>query len=82
MFYLLLCRSLTYAQRSARFLERKGMTAIVIKAPPAAAANGCAYALRIAARHYPYALELLQNSGLSPMRVFALENGELREVSP
>lgn len=82
MFYLLLCRSLTYAQRSARFLERKGVTATVIKAPPAASANGCAYALRVAERYYHTAMELLRSADLAPKRVFTVMNGELKEVAP
>ena len=31
--YLLMCRSLTYAQKSVKLLERSGITAAVVKAP-------------------------------------------------
>ncbi len=80
MFYLLVCQSLTYAQRSARSLERKGIGAVVQKAPAETAANGCAYAVRIAARAYPQAMAVLSEAGLRPKRVFIRENDELREI--
>ena len=31
--YLLMCRSLTYAQKSVKLLERSGITVAVVKAP-------------------------------------------------
>lgn len=45
--YLIMCRSLTYAQRASRLLERAGMTALVIKAPQQLTGNGCGYAVSI-----------------------------------
>ena len=33
MQYLIMCRSMTYAQRSAALLERSGISAKVVKAP-------------------------------------------------
>ncbi len=80
MFYLLLCRSLTYAQRSAKLLERKGISAPVIKAPPELSGNGCSYALRVPTRHYPRAMELLQDNGLTPRKTFFREDDQWQEV--
>ena len=40
---LILCRSLTYAQRSSRVLERAGITAVVRKAPLCVSKTGCTY---------------------------------------
>ena len=47
--YLLMCRSLTYAQKAARILERSGYTVTVIKAPQALSSGGCAYAITLRA---------------------------------
>ena len=44
MQYLIMCRSLTWAQRSAALLERGGITASVVKAPQGLSPSGCAYA--------------------------------------
>ena len=35
LYYLIVCRSLTYAQRTAAALERTGITARVIRSPRA-----------------------------------------------
>lgn len=78
--YLLLCRSLTYAQRSQRILERKGITAVITKAPREAAANGCSYCLRIQERKKEAAMQVLQSAGLAPERLFFQQDGSIREV--
>ena len=38
--YLLMCRSLTYAQKSVKLLERSGITAAVVKAPQGLSSSG------------------------------------------
>ena len=45
--YLLMCRSLTYAQKSVKLLERSGITAAVVKAPPGLSRSGCGYAVSL-----------------------------------
>ena len=44
--YLLMCRSLTYAQKSVKLLERSGITAAVVKAPQGLSSSGCGYAVK------------------------------------
>ena len=80
--YLLLCRSLTYAQRCEKLLGQKGITAAIIKAPREAAVNGCSYCLRIHERYKETALDLLGRAGLAPDRIFRLDNGHVTEVVP
>ena len=50
MTYWIMCRSLTHAQRSARLLERAGITAVVVKAEAALSENGCRYAVKLSRR--------------------------------
>ena len=69
MHYLLTFRSLTYAQRASRVLERAGVTATVSRVPKAAATRGCAYCVIVAARHRDRSLALLDTAGLMPERV-------------
>ncbi len=69
MHYLLTFRSLTYAQRASRVLERAGVTGTVSRVPKAAATRGCAYCVIVAARHRERGLAVLKSAGLEPERV-------------
>ena len=68
MQFLLTFRSLTYAQRAARVLERAGVTGTVSRVPKAAATKGCAYCVVVAARHREAAVHILTSAGLAPER--------------
>lgn len=83
MHYLLTFRSLTYAQRAARVLERAGVTGTVSRVPKAAATRGCAYCVIIAARHRDRSLQILTAAGLEPERVLLRhEDGKLEVTAP
>ncbi len=69
MHYLLTFRSLTYAQRAARILERAGVTAAVSRVPKAASTRGCAYCVTVPARYREKAMALLAGADLKPERV-------------
>ena len=78
---LILCRSLTNAQRAALLLERRGIRASVIKAPQNLRGNGCGYAV-ILWRHLPEAVALLRESGLLSGRIYRRdESGVYTEVT-
>ena len=78
---LILCRSLTYAQRAARTLERDGITATVRKAPQGASDRGCTYALKLRSSVLSRAVMLLKNAGIPVGKLFHIdEDGSLREV--
>ena len=80
MQYLIMCRSLTYAQRSAALLERNGITASVVKAPQGLSSSGCGYAVSLY-RHFEEAKNLLKTSGMINGKVFKrMENGEYQEI--
>ena len=79
--YLIMCRSLTYAQRSARALENAGITSVVTKAPQSVSNAGCAYCVKVSERRLKEALSVLKGAGLSPGRVFLRDdNGEINEI--
>ncbi len=79
--YLIMCRSLTYAQRSARALENAGITAVVAKAPQGVSNAGCAYCVKVSERRLNEALSVLKRAGLSPTRVFLQkDSGEVSEI--
>ena len=56
--YLLLCRSITYAQRMSGALERAGISARVLRPPVGLTDRGCGYAVRVAAPYFSMAMEL------------------------
>ena len=77
--YLLICRSLTYAQRTGAVLERVGIRTRIRRAPKAASAEGCGYAVTIAERDLTHALTVLKSASLSPKRIFLRREGEAEQ---
>ena len=81
MKYLILCKSLTNAQRASLLLERRGLSATVVKAPQNLRANGCGYALSLY-RRMPEAVEILKNGNLLTGRIYIrMEDGSYREAA-
>ena len=81
MRFLLTYRSLTYAQRAARLLERAGITGTVSRVPRSVGARGCAYGVLVSPRDRARAAKRLAEAKLGPERIFALEaDGSVREA--
>ncbi len=77
-----MCRSLTYAQRASRALERIGITAIITKAPKSATGQGCSYCVKVSEKNLTRSIATLNTAGLGPTRIFlVLDDGSVREVS-
>lgn len=82
MHYLLMTRSLTAAQKSARRLQSAGIFAAVVKAPQRANPGGCSYGVKIGLRNLSAALQRLDADGVSVLRVLRVDdNGETAEVA-
>lgn len=80
-YYLIVCRSLTCAQRAAQILERAGISVQVFRSPKVISDEGCSYSIKISERWLSGALVRLKNAGLSPLRIYILsDNGNYREV--
>ena len=80
-YYLILCRSLTYAQRTAYALERVGITAPIQRAPSAIAEEGCSHAVRVSEYQLKKALSALARANMMPSRIFLSgQDGGYREV--
>ena len=80
-YYLILFRSLTYAQRGAAALERAGITAQIMRAPKSVSKAGCGYCIRISQRWFPDALQILRRTGLDPLQVYRTSGGGYEEVA-
>lgn len=80
---LILCRSLTYAQRAALALERAGITATVRRAPQELSGAGCAYGMKLKQTDLERARALLDRGTYRIGKTYLLEaDGSAREVSP
>lgn len=78
MHILIMCRSLTSAQKAARVLQSGGIFAAVTKAPLSAHPDGCGYGVKIAERRRAEALELLAAAGIPVRGVVDLPEGRAR----
>ena len=81
VYYIIICRSLTYAQRTAQVLERVGIPGWVQRSPKLISKEGCGYCVRIPERRLADALTVLRREGMSPKQVFLqTAEGEYSEV--
>jgi len=81
VYYLIVCRSLTYAQRTASVLERAGITAHILRSPKVISGEGCSHSVKVAERYLADALVILSRSNLTPKRIFIMSSdGSYKEV--
>ena len=80
--YLILARSVTYAQRIQRVLENAGVRNQIYRAPRDLTDLGCAYVLRLAVADLPQALIAIHREALDPVQIFLYQKGTYREVAP
>ena len=78
--YLILARSVTYAQRMQRALAGTGIRCQFFRAPRDLTDAGCAYVLSVAASDLSGALSAIYRESLGPVRVFWTRNGAYQEV--
>jgi len=82
VYYLIICRSLTYAQRTAAVLERAGISAHIMRAPRVISESGCSHAVKISERRLYDALTVLKRVDLMPKSVYIVSaDGGYKEVS-
>ncbi len=80
-YYLIACRSLTYAQRTSFILERVGITAPIQRTPTDIAEGGCSYMVRVPERHLSAALAALTRAEMTPSKIYLNDlDGGVREV--
>lgn len=80
--YLIIARSVTYAQRMQRALTRAGIRCRIFRAPRDLTDRGCAYAVEIAMGDLSAALPVLHGENLNPVQIFLSQRGTFREVAP
>ena len=79
--YLIMCRSVSSAQRAVKLLVRSLIRATVVKAPAYLSKSGCAYAVRLHAK-LEEAVRILRGNDILFGRIYMSDEGkEYREVS-
>lgn len=79
---LIVCRSLTTAQRMARLLDRSGISASVLRLPGMIDGSGCGYSVKVSERNLADALIVVRRAGMNPVKVCMLfEDGSYKELS-
>ena len=79
--YLILARSVTYAQRMQKALSRVGIRNRIYRAPRDLADLGCAYVVQVEPQVLGRALPVLNGAGLGPLRVYGRQGAAFRELS-
>ncbi|WP_287226752.1 aminotransferase class V-fold PLP-dependent enzyme [Oscillibacter sp.] len=75
--YLIIARSVTYAQRMQRALARSGIRSRIFRAPRDLTDRGCAYAVQIADSDLTAALTALHRESLDPVQIFLTQPGDV-----
>lgn len=70
VYYLIMCRSITYAQRISRTLERAGINAWLIRSPASVSTSGCSYSVKIAQKNLSKALDVLNQFQLPYIGIY------------
>ena len=83
MFYFIMCRSLTYAQRIANALERAGISARILRSPAEISPAGCSHSVKIAQRYLSRAMAVLNQTRLPYLGIYVESAGfGYQEVKP
>ncbi len=78
--YYLTCRSLTYAQKASRVLDRMRIHNKIARTLQGMSSEGCGYALTIHRDDLARTIAALRENNLMPKRVFAVGDGTVEEV--
>lgn len=81
-FYYITFRSVTYAQRGEKVLNRNGIRCTLLRTPRWMEEQGCGYALKVWTRDATAAVELLRENSVPLRRVYVQRgDGALEEIT-
>lgn len=79
---LIVCRSLTTAQRVSRILARNRIQSSVVRLPGLIDGSGCGYSVKVSENNLGKALATIKNAGINPLKVCMLfDDGSYKELS-
>ena len=79
--YLIICRSITFAQRASRAIYRAGIGNQVLRVPAGLVKSGCGYAVKVWEENLDRALQAMEWEHMVPVALFVGGDGRYEEVS-
>ena len=79
--YVMIARSVTYAQQMQSVLSASGIRSQYYRAPRELSDRGCAYAVRVPENQIATALAALKNARLAPVKIYLTQNNKYREAA-
>ena len=80
-YYLLIARSITYAQRMQRALRQAGIPSGILRAPAQVNPKGCSHAVRIGPEDLARVQNVLSAAKLQPNHIYAKTQQGYEEVA-
>ena len=81
-FYYITFRSVTYAQRGERIMQKEGIRCVLLRTPRWMEQQGCGYCLRLWTDEVRPALHLLQREQIPYRKVYIQgRDGQLEEIT-
>lgn len=77
---LIILRSVTYAQRAKRILEKHGIGAYVIKPDATLVGNGCGFAVKVPELYLAETLDILSRQNFEIGKVYVPSKDGYREL--
>ena len=77
---LIVLRSVTYAQRAKRALEKFGISAYVIKPEASLVGNGCGFAVKVSETYLAEAIDILEKQQFDIGKVYVPSPNGYREL--
>ena len=79
--YFVTFRSITFAQRGERVLQKAGIGCVLQRTPRWMEAQGCGYCLRLSVQQMPKAVAMLRQQQVPMRKIYLqMEDGEVQEV--
>ena len=80
--FIIICRSITYAQRLQKMLSQAGFQGVVRRIPAISPGDGCGYGVRLPSNKMREVLNHLKTTDYTPQRIVCeTEKGKLEECS-
>ena len=83
VYYLIMCRSLTYAQKLSHALEQGGVSAQILRSPTSISPSRCSYSVKVSGHNLSRALIIINRLQLPHLGIFVGSSQDgYREVEP
>lgn len=78
---LIICRSITHAQRMSGALRRAGIVNWILRVPAGLVKSGCGYAVQIREKDLERGLQAMRREKILPVQIFSTGQDGYQEVA-